>query len=172
MDRYLGQYSQSVRHAVVGQVRSLPAAIDDQTTAYILETRLPFEDLRQVAAQMAGLLVLAASGSRSAGPHHPMITAAAALHGDAVETVARVRVPPGAREHHRYLLEAAAELGRALAAAKSGIAIDPILLPLRAAYDRLQLASRSLPGFPMVAWEQGCCGQGPTYHLQHSARES
>ena len=47
--------------------------LDDRTTAYILETRRPFEDLRQVASQLAGLLVLAASGAKSAAPDHPML---------------------------------------------------------------------------------------------------
>ena len=32
--------------------------IDDQTTAYILAVQAYFEDLKQVAAQLAGLLVL------------------------------------------------------------------------------------------------------------------
>jgi len=35
---------------------------DDLTVAYIVESQPLFEDLRQVAAQLAGLLVLAATG--------------------------------------------------------------------------------------------------------------
>jgi hypothetical protein len=170
MDRHLGQHSQPVRHAVAGPVPGL-RAVGEETAAYILQTRRPFEDLRQVAAQLAGMLVLAASGSESAGPHHPLLSAAAALHGEASETVAQARVPPGARKHHRYLREAAAALGRAIAAAHSGMAINPILFPLRAAYDRLRLASRSLPGFPLVDLEQGCCGQGLTCPQQNRARQ-
>ncbi len=132
--------------------------IDQPTTEYVLETRRAFEDLRQVAAQLAGLLVLAASGSQCAGPHHPMLTSAAQLYLEAVDAVRHVRVPPGARSRHQHLLEAAEFLHCALRAAGSGIAIDPVLIPLRAAYDHLQKAAADLPGFSMVTFELGCCG--------------
>jgi hypothetical protein len=147
MDRYLGQHVQPVRNPV-----------DEETAAYILETRRSFEDLRQVAAQLAGMLVLAAAGSPSAGPHHPILTSAAQLYAEAVERVERARVPAPARRHHRYLAASAKALEGAIAAANQGMAIDPVLVPLRAAYEQLANASRALPGFPMVAFEQGCCG--------------
>jgi hypothetical protein len=123
----------------------------------VLATRRPFEDLRQVAAQLAGLLVLAAAGSQSAGPHHPMLTSAAQLHSEAVDALHHASVPPQARKHHGHLIDAAAALHTALVAAQTGIAIDPVLVPLRAAYDDLQLASTSLPGFPMVTFDLACC---------------
>ena len=144
----------------MGQVPDLP------TTAYVLEMRRPFEDLRQVASQLAGLLVLAASGSPSAGPHHPMLSSAAQLYEEAVDALHHTSVPPEAREHHHHLRNAAAELrislsaaqsGMALSAAQTGMAIDPVLVPLRAAYDQLQLASTTLPGFPMVTFDLACC---------------
>jgi hypothetical protein len=147
MDRYFGKYSESVR-----------APVDDQTAAYMVEARRQFEDLRQVSAQLAGLMVLAAAGSDCAGPHHPMLTSARRLHEEASDAVERARVPERARRHHGYLLAAAKSLGSALAAAQTGLAIDPVLIPLRAAYRELQRASNELPGFPMVAFEQGCCG--------------
>jgi hypothetical protein len=148
MDRYFREDTQPV-----------PDTVSDETAAYILEARRPFEDLRQVASQLAGLLVLAASGSGSAGPHHPMLESAARLYAEAAEAVQRARIPPRARRHHRHLLEAVDALRRALAAARRDIAIDPVLVPLRTAYDQLQLASQELPGFPMVAFEQGCCAR-------------
>ena len=42
--------------------------VDDATAAYIVENQKCFEDLKQVAAQLAGLLVLAAAGSKEARP--------------------------------------------------------------------------------------------------------
>jgi hypothetical protein len=147
MDRYFGKHSEPVR-----------APVDDETAAYIVEARRQFEDLRQVSAQLAGLMVLAAAGSECAGPHHPMLTSARRLHEEASEAVERAHVPERARRHYRYLLAAAKSLGSALAAAQSGLAIDPVLIPLRAAYGQLQHASNELPGFPMIAFEQGCCG--------------
>jgi hypothetical protein len=145
MDRHLRQHSEPVRDAVA---------------AYVLATRRQFEDLRQVAAQLAGLLVLAASGSPSAGPHHPMLTSAAQIYNEAVEALHDAGVPPQARKHHLHLRNAAGALRTALLAAQTGIAIDPVLVPLRAAYDHLQLASTSLPGFPMVTFDLACFAQG------------
>ena len=40
--------------------------VDDATAEYIVENQKCFEDLKQVAAQLAGLLVLAAAGSKEA----------------------------------------------------------------------------------------------------------
>jgi hypothetical protein len=130
--------------------------VDDATAAYILETRKCFEDLRQVAAQIAGVLVLAAAGSATATPDHPMLEAAAELHRGAFEELRGVRPTARARVHHHCLIQAADALTIALSAAKC-IEIDPILLPVRAAYAHLQHAGDTLPGFEMVAFAQGCC---------------
>lgn len=133
------------------------APLDDPTVTYILETRRAFEDLRQVAAQLAGLLVLEAAGAQSGGPEHPMVAQAGQRHAEAVVAIQTARVTTRARQHHEFLLAAAAAIGSALEAANRGIAIDPVLLPLRSAYAHLQGASRELPGFEMVSFEQGCC---------------
>ena len=147
MDRHLRQQSESVRDAV-----------DDATAAYIVETRKHFEDLRQVSAQLAGLLVLAAAGSKAAGPHHPILEAAHHLYESASDAIQSTRVPAHARRHHAHLLRAARALHRALFEARSGVQIDPVLQPLRSAYTHLQQAADELPGFDMVAFHQGCCG--------------
>ena len=130
--------------------------LDDATATYILETRKPFEDLRQVAAQLAGLLVLEAAGAREI-PDHPMLAAAEELYADAIEGVRQARATARASRHHDCLLHAASEIRTALSAAQRSLAIDPILIPLRAAYAHLQSAGSELPGFDMVAFEQGCC---------------
>jgi hypothetical protein len=134
--------------------------IDDATAVYILETRKCFEDLRQVAAQIAGVLVLAASGGRSATSDHPMLDAAAELHQAASDQLRSARPPERAREHHHRLMRAADALSDALAAALSPakrMEIDPILYSVRAAYAHLQRAGDTLPGFEMVAFQRGCC---------------
>jgi hypothetical protein len=133
--------------------------LDDDTIAYIIETRRYFEGLRQVSAQLAGLLVLAAAGSKSAGPHHPMLDAAEQLYQEAVEGLHSARVTARAERHRRCLLRAAVALRNALSAAHSSLEIDPVLIPLRAAYDQLQHASNELPGFEMVAFDQACCAR-------------
>jgi hypothetical protein len=135
------------------------AEIDSDTLAYIFESRKHFEDLRQVSAQLAGLLVLAAAGSQSAGPHHPMLESADRLYRETVDAVQQARVTVRARKHHQALLRAAEALRKALAAARLSPVVDPVLAPLRVAYDELQRASRELPGFEMVAFEQACCAK-------------
>lgn len=138
--------------------------IDDATAGYILETRKCFEDLRQVAAQIAGVLVLAASGGNSARPDHPMLEAARELHAQALDQLRSVRPTQRAREHHHCLRQAAHSLSDALAAlaiSKRLVEIDPVLVPVRAAYAQLQHAADTLPGFEMVAFGKGCCALQP-----------
>ena len=131
--------------------------LDDGTALYIIEARKCFEDLRQVASQLAGLLVLAAAGADSAAPDHPLVATAGQLHQVSLDGLYETRPTERAREHHHYLLRAAGSIGEALAAAQRGREIDPILIPLRSAYLHLQRVSQLLPGFEMVNFEQGCC---------------
>lgn len=127
--------------------------IDDQTTAYILAAQKYFEDLKQVAAQLAGYLVLEAAGSREAVPGHPMLASARELYGHAADGLRALRATPRSRVHHQHLLSGVEKLGVALNSR------DP-LEPLRAAYEDLRAASRCLPGFEMVSFEQCCCHSG------------
>jgi hypothetical protein len=133
------------------------AKVDDETAAYILETRRQFEDLRQVAAQLAGFLVLNASGANTASPDHPMLASAAELYRDAADRVQGARPGRRALPHHRLLLKASADLGAALAAARKGLRVDAVLIPLRRAYRHLQDAAGALPGFEMISFQHACC---------------
>jgi hypothetical protein len=122
--------------------------IDDQTTAYMLSVQVYFEDLKQVAAQLAGLLVLEAAG---ATPDHPMLASASQAYKNAADGLKSIRVTARARVHHKHLLAAAAKLDEALRA--SG---DKLRL-LEGAYAELRSASKILPGFQMISFERGCC---------------
>ncbi|MEO8260444.1 MAG: hypothetical protein ABI868_24075 [Acidobacteriota bacterium] len=148
--------------------------IDEKTVEYVLENRKHFEDLRQVTAQLAGLLVLAATGSRSASPDHPLLESANGLFQEAVDGLRSARVPIRARPHHDAIMQAVTAVRHALDAAQRslgrqgpGIDVDPILIPLQMGYAHLQRAAQALPGFEMIAFDQGCCGAqrsaaGPT----------
>jgi hypothetical protein len=125
--------------------------VDDQTAAYIIVTQKYFEDLKQVAGQIAGLLVLAAARSKDTGPDHPMLRSAEQLYKQAAEGLRSVSVSARARIHHDHLLKALAQLGGALSNAG-----DP-LVQLQAAYAELRSASRTLPGFQMMSFERACC---------------
>jgi hypothetical protein len=138
--------------------------IDDETVAYILPAQKYFEDLRQVAAQLAGLLVLAAAGSKSAPPDHPMLEVAKQLHKSATAGIRGLRATERASAHRDYLSRAAAALECALSSAQTHLSsagrsaeIEPILHPLQAAYAQLQLAEAALPGFEIISFDQACC---------------
>ena len=137
---------------------ALSHLVDDATVVYILENRRHFEDLRQVASQLAGLLVLAAAGSKESTPDHPMLTAAFQLHRDAADGLRRSLPTRRARRHHEQVLEAASHLADALAAANRLTDVDPVLIPLRAGYAALQEAANALPGFELISFERACCG--------------
>ena len=122
--------------------------IDDQTTVYVLAVQVYFEDLKQVAAQLAGLLVIEASG---AAPDHPMLASARQAHKNAADGLKSTHVPERARVHHKHLLAAATRLNEALRASGDTLAL------LENAYGELGSASRTLPGFRMISFERGCC---------------
>jgi hypothetical protein len=146
-------------------------ALDDLTVTYVLAARPHFENLRHVAAQLAGLLVLAATGARSAAPDHPLLHSAETLFQESIDGIRRTRTTDRARRHHQHLTQAAAALDTALSAARDRLGrpdgradLDPIMLPLRAGYSHLQHAANALPGFEMVAFDQGCCGGTRSTH--------
>jgi predicted component of type VI protein secretion system len=134
--------------------------IDDATAAYIVENQKCFEDLKQVASQLAGLLVLAAAGSKEAAPDHPVIEAARELFREASDELRRVHPTERARRHHDHLALAAASIRIALKEAGAGLNVDRILIPLRAGYTELERAADALPGFEKVSYERACCGGG------------
>lgn len=141
----------------------LEAELDDATTAYALAMRQPFEDLRQAAAQLAGVLVLAAAGSRHATPDHPMLTLARLALDQATDAIRATAAPRRMRHHHRHMLAAANWIGRALtasvaeSAAGGTLDADATLPLLRRGWQELQWTTGALPGFEIVAFEQGCC---------------
>jgi mRNA-degrading endonuclease toxin of MazEF toxin-antitoxin module len=154
-------------------------ALDDFTVAYVLAARPHFENLRHVAAQLAGLLVLAATGARSAAPDHLLLHSAETLFQESIAGIRQTRTTDRALTHHRHLTQAAAAIERALTAARVRLGrpngradLDPILTPLRAGYTHLQHAANALPGFEMVAFDQGCCGSRvqPTQRARRALR--
>src|SRR5271166_1477524 len=127
--------------------------IDDATAAYIVENQKCFEDLKQVASQLAGLLVLEASGSKEAAPDHPMLGTARELFREAEDALRRARPTERARRHHQHLARAATLIGEALQEPRAGA---DILVPLRAGYSELERAADALPGFEKVSYQGAC----------------
>ena len=112
--------------------------VDDQTAVYILTTRKAFDDLRQVVAQLAGVLVLSSAGGKSQGFD---LKAACRLHQEAVEELRDAPSSAQAAAHHGHLLRAAADLETALKKARMPLDVEAVLPPLRSGYEALQRAS-------------------------------
>jgi hypothetical protein len=134
--------------------------VDDATAVYIVENQKCFEDLKQVASQLAGLLVLAAAGSKEASPDHPTLQRAREVFREADDALQRTRPTERARRHYAHLSSAADFIRTALEATDRLLTIDTVLIPLRAGYSELELAADSLPGFEKVSYRRACCGQG------------
>ena len=150
-------------HPEAGLSALLAAPLDDRTVAYAIAMRRPFEDLRQAAAQLAGVLVLAAAGSRSAVPDHPMLGLARHACDGARDAIRSAAVPAQSAHHHRHLTRAAAWIGRALEQARSTtrpggvLDVDGTLPLLRHGWQELHWATGALPGFEIIAFDQACC---------------
>jgi len=134
--------------------------LDDATAAYIVENQRCFEDLKQVAAQLAGLLVLKAAGSKEAAPDHPTLGAARLLFREASDALRRTCPTDRTRKHHAHLARAAESIGVALKETGGDLNVDRILIPLRAGYTELERAADALPGFEKVSYARACCGGG------------
>jgi hypothetical protein len=132
----------------------MTAELDDATAAYVVVAQVCFEDLKQVAGQLAGFLVLQAAGSSVARPDHPALKAAELVYRHAEDGLKSARIPAQARAHHEHLLAAASRLKAALSLAGKCRDFLPLIQNADA---ELRAASRALPGFQMISFERGCC---------------
>jgi hypothetical protein len=137
--------------------------VDAGAAAYSTAMQAPFDLLKNSAAQLAGVLVLAAAGSRMASPDHPILALALQGHEEAVNAIRSANVPRRGAHHHRHMSQAAKLLGQALVEAKptlrhgGAIDVENILPLLRRGWQELQSATRALPGFAVVDIEHACC---------------
>jgi hypothetical protein len=138
-----------------------PAA-DGPTLAYMLATREPFEDLRQVVTQIAAFLILAAAKSNG-WRDHPMIDATLAGFGRVSDAIRAVAVPNRAQHVHSHLVKAETHVATALniiakhRARFDDNALDAALGAIQAAQREMQWSSAAVPGLEMIAFSQGCC---------------
>src|SRR5579871_2732622 len=143
----------------------LAETLDDRTIRYVLETRPHFEDLRHAVGQVAGMLVLAAAGAKTVTQDHPLFATARGTFERVSEAIAAVHPTARALHHHRHLVAAVDGLGLALKRAEEDLhlhgvdraRVDPVLEPLKIAYRNLAWATRTLPGFELLSFDQACC---------------
>jgi hypothetical protein len=94
-----------------------------------------------------------------------MLDLARDVHGSAAEATFSAKAPPGARHHHHHMLAAARNLSAALSAMPAALtkrdteSVDKAFHPLTEGFRELQSASRCLPGFEIIDFEQGCCAE-------------
>jgi hypothetical protein len=106
-----------------------------------------FEDLKLVAAQLAGFLVLEGSGARI---DPLLLVSAERVYKSAVDSLKSARAP------ERHLLEAAEKLGDAI----REMQVNRDALPLlKGAYADLWAAAKTEPGLLMISFERGCCAE-------------
>ncbi len=143
--------------------------LDDRTIRYVLETRPHFEDLRHAVGQVAGMLVLAAAGSKTVTQDHPLFATARATLERVSEGIGAAHPSARAVHHHRHLIAAVGGLGLALKRAQEDLhlhgidraRVDPVLDPLKTAYRNLGWAAQALPGFELLSYDQACCAPQP-----------
>jgi hypothetical protein len=160
-----------------GSFQALPAGphLDDRTAAYILETQATFDWLRNAAGQLAGLLVLASIGARERVLDEPILAGAESEYRQADDKLRLTAAPPAAAHHHRHLSLASERIGEALCIARQGSlrlnegSLDRTHRTLRAAWQELLFASKALPGFQVVDFNQSCCAVHRALTVRSSA---
>ena len=145
--------------------------LDDQTLAYVLAIRPAFDLLRDAMGQLAGLMILAAAGSRRWRDRPLLELATERLH-EAKDLVGTVQPTPAGHHHHHHLMRCGSILRDASRSAGCATRIPEregvtrTLHLLQQAARHLQAASAALPGFDIVALQGCCCGPS----LQHDQR--
>lgn len=140
------------------------ADMDDGSIAYSIGMQMPFECLRNAAAQLAGVLILAATGSRSGSPDHPILAVVIDNHQQAVDGMGAVKVPAGSRHRHLHMTRALTLIADAVVTFKSVATrkhsnTDAALALLSRGWSELRLASMSLPGCEIVDLKHACCAE-------------
>jgi hypothetical protein len=130
------------------------AGVDDRTMNYIEAARPVFD--------LSGLLLLAATGARSA-QGHPMFALLLDARDNLREALPGVRPSATGMHHHQHLERAANAVFVAMTLAEQGLhrcdalSLDRMTEALRRANQELHWATAALPGFAVVDLRQSCC---------------
>jgi hypothetical protein len=134
---------------------------DAATAVYVADCQDPFGLLCQAVSQMAGLLVLEATGAGRWALEHPMLDSVRKTTEEAAGQLAALRPTERARHHHQHMMDALDASQLALVSMerrrmKRADRSDP-LGALRLAWDKIQRAGKALPGFEPLDLSQSCC---------------
>lgn len=127
--------------------------------------RRPYDALRRLVGQAAGLLVLAEASQRRDIVDLPAVAIAREQWLEATATLADLKAPQGCERQAEDLIRAARLVGACLdaleaAAAREAIDVSLALDRIAAAYRLVQRASSDKLGMTMVDFRQSCCNCG------------
>ncbi|CAM2188113.1 conserved hypothetical protein [Paraburkholderia sacchari] len=133
----------------------------DATRRYIELSQPVFDELRDIAGQLATLLLAAATNDKFLVVEHPALEVVAHRLDEARQQAAALRPPAMALHHHHHLSAALERFGDTIETMRlKGRLIghdDDGLGALKIAWREMQYVSRALPGFETIDVERGCC---------------
>jgi hypothetical protein len=152
----------------------------DSILDYVVQARRPFDELRDLLCQLAGLSILVSAAKRSRSVvDNPVTPAARERLRHTREQILNLPDAHVFGHHRKHLLGAADRLGEVAMAIGEAVALSSAkpfpLEALKRAWSELHSASLTLPGFSVVDLKKSCgCAQGhrgvltcsPTYRSQ------
>lgn len=140
--------------------------VADIDAAAAAALRRPYDALRRLIGQAAGLLVLAQTSRRREIIDLPAIAVAREQWREVTAVLADLSAPPGCERHVEDLTRAARLVGACLAALEASAAHQNIDVSLAldrvsAAYRLVQRCSIDKLGLTMVDFRQSCCNCAP-----------
>jgi hypothetical protein len=132
----------------------------DDAAAVVL--RRPYDALRRLIGQAAGLLVLAQTSRRREIVDLPAVAVAREQWREITATLADLSAPRGCERQLEHLIRAARLIGACLDALEASSAKEKVdaslaLDRVAAAYRLVQLCSSDKLGMTMVDFRQSCC---------------
>jgi len=128
--------------------------------------RRPYDALRRLIGQAAGLLILAQASQRREIVDLPAVAVAREQWREATSTLASLSAPRGCEARKENLIRAARLVGACLdaleaSAARQAVDVALALERIAAAYRLVQNSSSDKLGLTMVDFRQSCCNCGP-----------
>jgi hypothetical protein len=142
---------------------SVSRQLDSASEIYASRAKPIFASLRDIASQVAGLLVLSSVGNADACDH-PMRGGAVRELTDTIDCLRSLGPTQRTKHFHDHLLQSSYWVGNALQVfpkvptyEKDGTSIQSALESIKRALTELRSAARFLPGFEVVDIGSGCC---------------
>jgi hypothetical protein len=140
--------------------------VADVDAAAAAALRRPYDGLRRLIGQAAGLLVLAQASQRREIVDLPAIAVAREQWREVTATLADLSAPRGCERRKENLIRAARLVGACLdaleaSATKEKVDVSLALERIAAAYRLVQNSSSDKLGMTMVDFRQSCCNCAP-----------